>query len=351
MAAEHIREVPSAPKSPPETFSWGDILDMELPPERPMIEGIMGEETGGIWGGAPNVGKSFLTVAAARSIAAGSSFLGHFDTSQHTVLVVDEESHLRGIISRARMFEKAEPLGRDLPLHFAVGLGLRVDATPSAMAAVLQLEALIAKHRPGLVICDSLTRVHTANENSAPEMASVFYNVKQLMHAYGCSFLFTDHTRKKGLINDVEETLRGSTEKRAWADSIVAVEASDQGRDQLVVTHTKSRHGPRLDPFGVELAVDSGEGTARLTYTGAVTSSTVSKANDLLAGIHALQAQLGEDGADAARLAAWLDCSPATVTRHTKKLIAIGIITVRKATTGEKGGRPRDVFDVTGGRD
>ena len=312
-----------------------------------MIAGLVGEETGNIWGGAANVGKSFLTVTAARAIAAGVPFLGHFATSQHTVLIVDEESHLRGIVARARMFEKAEPLGRDLPLHFAIGHGLRVDAMP----AVAQLDALITKYRPGLVICDSLTRVHTANENSAPEMAGVFYTVKALIRHHRCSFLFTDHTRKKGLINDVEETLRGSTEKRAWADSILAVEASDQGREHLVITHTKSRHGARLDPFGVHLDVDSHEGTARLTYTGTVASSTVSKANDLLAAIHALQSQLGPDGADTTTLAAWLDCSPATITRHTKKLIAAGIIAIRKASTGAKGGRPKDVYDVIGGRD
>ncbi len=348
MAAEHVYEVPKPGDLQVEAVSWAELLDTELPPERPIVTGLIGEETGNIWGGAPNVGKSWLILSASRAIASGTPFLGHFATTQHTVLVVDEESHLRGLVSRARMLEKAEPLGRDLPLYFAVGLGLRVDAT---LPAVAQLDALMTKYRPSLVIADSLTRVHTANENSAPEMASVFFSVKALMRQHQCSFRFTDHVRKRGLINDAEEMLRGSTEKRAWADNIIAVESSDQGRDQLVITHTKARHEGRLDPFGVHLDIDPVDGTARLTYAGEVTSTAATKANEIVAAIHALHQQLGPDGADAATVSAWLNCSPDTVSRHAGKLVAAGILSKRKSTPGDRGGRPRDVYDVPGGRD
>ena len=98
-------------------------------------------------------------------------------------LIVDEESHLRGLVSRARMLERAHPFGRDLPLHFAVGLGLRVDAGP----AVARLDALLTQYHPGFVVGDSLTRSHTANENSAGEMAAVFFNTKALMRAHGAA--------------------------------------------------------------------------------------------------------------------------------------------------------------------
>lgn len=328
-----------------DVLSWAELLEMELPPERPIIAGLIGEDTGAIIGGPPNVGKSWLILAAARAIASGTPFLGEFATTQHTVLIVDEESHLRGIVSRARMMEKAISLGRDLPLHFAVGLGIRVDVD----AAVSRLDALMTKYTPGLVVADSLTRVHTANENSASEMARVFLAVKDLMRRHSCAFMFTDHTRKKSLINDPEETLRGSTEKRAWADSIFAVEPDEQDRKQLVVTHTKARHEGRREPFGVRLEIDQVEGTAYLRHTGAVTSTAQSKANDILAAIHALHEQLGLDGACATTISAWMNCSPDTAERHANKLVTAGILAKRKVVPTVKGGRPKTVYDVAGG--
>lgn len=327
-----------------DVLSYGDVLDMELPPERPIIAGLLGEDTGAIIGGAPNVGKSWLTLAMARAIASGTPFLGEFPTTQHTVLIVDEESHLRGIIGRARMMERAVSLGRDLPLLFAVGLGIRVDAG----TAVSRLDALMTKYQPSLVIADSLTRVHTANENSASEMARVFLSVKDLMRKHSCAFVFTDHTRKKGLINDPEETLRGSTEKRAWADSIFAVESDEQDRMQLVITHTKARHEGRREPFGVRLEIDQVEGTTHLRYTGAATSNAPSKANDIIAAIHSLQEQLGADGACAITIAAWMNCSPDTAERHAKKLVTAGILAKRSVESGTRG-RPKTVYDVKGG--
>lgn len=67
--------------------------------------------------------------------------------------------------------------------------------------------------------------------------------------------------------------------------------------------------------------------------------------------IHALQHQAGPDFADALKIAAWLECSPDTVARHANKLLTAGILAVRTVQPSEKGGRPKKVYDVVGGRD
>ena len=331
------------PPADPDAYTYGDLLTLDLPPARRLIDGLVDEGTGNIWGGAPNVGKTWLTLTAARSVAAGAPWLGHLPTAQGTVLVVDEESHLAGLQARVRMLEAAEPLGPDLPLLFAVGRGLRLDAASAA-----ELDRLLGRYRPALVVLDSMTRVHGADENSAGQMADVFGNAKALMRRHGAAFLFTDHVRKKGLINDPDEVLRGSTEKRAWPDSILAVEADERDRGALVVRHTKARHGRRLDPFGVSLEIDEAAGTARLVHAGAVRTDQATKGHDVVQAIHALKAQLGPDGADATTVAAWLACHPDTVRRHVAKLVAAGIVATRKAAPGERGGKPKDFYDVTG---
>jgi predicted ArsR family transcriptional regulator len=52
-----------------------------------------------------------------------------------------------------------------------------------------------------------------------------------------------------------------------------------------------------------------------------------------------------------AEIAAWLECSPATVDRHADKLVKAGILAIRTVSPSEKGGRPKKVFDVKGGHD
>lgn len=331
----------------PSAFSYGELLDLAIPPARPVVTGLIEEQTGGILAGPPNVGKTWMLLTMARSVAAGHDWAGQFPTTQGAVLYVDEESHLAGVKARLLMLEAAEPLGRDLPLQFAVGLGARLD---TAAGAAL-LDGLLARHRPLLTIVDSLTRVHGADENHAGQMADVFANAKTLMRAHHTTILFADHLRKRGLVNDPEEMLRGSTEKRAWPDTILTAEPDGSEGTGLLVRHVKARHGRRLDPFALTLDVDEANGTARLVHGGEVRPDAVAHGNDIVAAIHALKGQLGEDGADATTIAAWLSCHPDTVRRHTSKLVAAGIVATRKAAASAKGGKPKDVYDVTGGRE
>ena len=324
--------------------SWGDLLAAELPESSPLVAGLIDEESGNILAGPPSVGKTWLGLDLARRVASGTPWLGQFATNQATVLVVDEESHLPGLQARARMLEAGDPLGPDLPLFFAIGHGVRLDANPGAA----HLDGLLARHKPGLTILDSLTRVHGADENSAGQMSDVFGNAKALMRRHGTALLFTDHIRKKSLLNDPEEMLRGSTEKRAWPECILFATPGERGT--LTVTHVKARFTERLADFSVTVAVDKEAGAATVTHAGAAPSQGEAKANDLLAAIHALKAQLGEDGADATTVAAWLEVHPDTVRRHVAKLTTAGIVTTRKAAPSERGGKPKDVFDVAGGR-
>lgn len=321
-------------------LSWGELLTLTLPEARPLVEGVIGEGTGNILAGPPSVGKTWLVLALARAVAGGTPWLDHFPTNQATVLMIDEESHIPGLQSRARMLDAGDPLDAEAPLYFAVGHGVRLDADPGAA----HLDTLLTRHRPGLVILDSFTRVHGADENSAGQMADVFNNAKALMRAHECAFLFTDHIRKKGMLNDAEEMLRGSTEKRAWPECILFAQPAEPGR--LTVTHVKARYTERLPDFSVAVTVDPETESATVRHAGAATGATETKANELIAAIHALKDQLGDDGADATAVAAWLDVSPSTVHRHVKKLTAAGIVGVRKAGTR---GRSKDVYDVLGG--
>jgi hypothetical protein len=246
---------------------------------------------------------------------------------------------------RCQMFERASPLDPVPEIYFCVGHGIRLDT----QAGVQRLETVIDTYRPGLVIIDSLTRVHGADENDAGSMAAVFAVAKQLMRVYGTAILFTDHLRKKSLINDPEEMLRGSTEKRAWPDSILFAAPGEGTR--VAVTHAKSRWGPRLEPFIIAIDADREAGTVTVSHAGPVVADAVMKGNDIVEAIQAIDAQLGADAVDATSISAWLDCSADTARRHIRKLVSAGIVQSRMVKTGDRGGRPKEVYAVVPGRD
>jgi len=328
-----------------EAIAYGDLLTRPLEAPRPLVEGILDEGCGAILAGPPNVGKTWLVLSLARAVASGTDWLGRFPTTQSPVVVFDEEGHLPGAQARCRMLERADPLDPPPEVWFCVGHGARLDS----QAGVAHVEDVVKRLRPGLVVLDSLTRVHGADENDAGAMAAVFGVAKTLMRAYGTAVLFTDHLRKKSLVNDPEEMLRGSTEKRAWPDAILFA-APGEG-SQIKITHVKSRWGRKLDPFAIDLTVDEIAGTALLGHAGAVASDAVTRGNEVVAAVQAIRAQLGPDGADAVAVAAWLDCSPDTVRRHAKKLVLAGLLATRRVTPSEKGGKPKEVYEVTGGRE
>lgn len=325
--------------TPPRSRSYAELLALELPPSRPLVEGVIEEGAGCIIAGPGGTGKTWLSLDLARAVAGGLRWLGRFATNPAPVLVIDEEGNERGLQGRLRLLDAAHPL-TDPPIWFAVGHGLKIDADATRLA----IEEEVSRYQPGLVIFDSLTRVHSANENDAGEMSRVFARFSALRRQYGCAVVLIDHLRKKGLINDDAEMLRGSTDKRNWPDTILFASPAERG--SLTVSHVKARFGEPVPDFTVALEIDNDAGTGCVRYQGSAPSQHLAKGGDVITAIHALKAQLGEDAGDTVKIAAWLDVSEETVRKHAKRLVASSILGVRSIRTD---GRSRNVYDVIGG--
>lgn len=323
--------------------SYGELIEQELEPAHPIVEGLLDEDGGAIIAGSPGVGKTWVELSLASAIASGESWVCHFPTKQGPVLIIDEESNVRGMQGRLQMMENAHPIGLDAPIHFAIGHGIRLD-TPEGMMAI---DALLNQHKPVAVFLDSFTRFHGGNENSSGEMAGVFRNAKALMQAHKTIFIFLDHIRKKSFINDIDEMIRGSSEKKAWPDSIIYLTGMEKGL--IRVDHIKMRWAETVPNFRIRTDIDSYRKTAELVYDGLAPSMDTTKANDLILAIHSINEQLGSGHTDATTLSAWLSCSPDTVTRHAKKLVAASIL--KQVTVRGTGGRSKITYDVQGGMD
>jgi RecA-family ATPase len=227
-----------------------------------LIDGIMPRTTAGIMAGEPGIGKTWILMDLVLAIASGVSWLGKYKTKECKVLVVDEEN--AEVLIRQRyhsMKWQYEPKNKLDNIDFLVGKN--VDITPlEHMKKGLQpssdftlLYNTIAEHEYDLVVFDSLTRIHHADENDSARMSAVFGYVKRLMNDLGVSVLFTHHFNKSRGHNN--NRLRGSSDILAFPDYVLRVE-SDRGHTGLsetgvLIEHSKSRWGVNTGKVYVRL--------------------------------------------------------------------------------------------------
>jgi len=207
-------------------------------------------------------------------VARGGRWLERFATKRLRVLYLDEESSPRLLRRRLRKILKGKGLpANGLDIHFAVGQGFSL----SDPKAVARLQQLLDQLQPGLVIIDSLIRVHGAEENSATEMAKVFAVLKELVRRSKAAFVIADHQRKPGQMNsNLDVLLRGSSEKKAFVDSLLSMQKKDK---MLIVEHSKSRHDVEIPAFVVQIE-DTAPGATVVRWVGDAEGIKVAAAQD-----------------------------------------------------------------------
>ena len=178
-------------------------------------------------------GKSVLASAMSISTMSGLPLLGRFDVRrQGAVLYFDEES------PRSYLKDRLLKMGfrADDPFHLVHFQGLKLDCA----ADFDIMRELVAKYSPTLVVFDTLIRFHTADENSASEMAVVMGRVRALANMGPC-VLVQIHQSKQG---DLRTRSRGSSDIVGAADLELALTVKDEEHGLLTLQSVKARMAP-----------------------------------------------------------------------------------------------------------
>ncbi len=187
--------------------------------------------------------KTWLILHIASQVAKPESVLfGQFEIQQGAVLFIDEENGDRLLQQRMR---KISP-DYDLPIHFLPLSGFKLNEGGKKM-----LLKIVQEKNIKLILIDALVRVHTADENSAGEMAKVFEMMRQITKI-GVSVIFTHHHRKpkNGSHLASSHDMRGSSDILAAVDCHISVERKD---NHLILTQTKLRQDKELPAFKVKI--------------------------------------------------------------------------------------------------
>ncbi len=239
-----------------------EFLNEEQPDLTWAVENLFPIESINFIAGPAGHGKSWMLHDLAIATATGDKWLGHFGTSQGSVLYIDEESSRTLLRNRFHALIKARSEELDLSnVHLCVGQGINFSDANSFKRLLHAINA----YRPAVIIIDCLIRVHSAEENSASEMSRVFKRVKSIVSQFGCTIVIADHHRKPGKNSTSQDySLRGSSDKMAIADSVLSIRSKD---NRITVEHTKSRHSQAIKAFIVEIK-DLDEDSTTIRYVG-----------------------------------------------------------------------------------
>lgn len=222
-----------------------ELLDTEFPPQRWLIEGIA--PLGGITllTGLPGSYKTWVMLDAAIAVTEGRPLFGKMPVTKTRVLVIDEESGGRILQERFISLEAK----RSSPIYF-----VSMEGVIFTDEYVDRLVEWCTTNEIGLVVIDSLSRIHRGDENSAKDMSALFAKVRKLTNV-GISVVILHHNRKSlPGFGYTPNDIRGSSDILASVDSAVAL--STPHTSQVNVTQVKNRIAIKNRPFTIQLIED-----------------------------------------------------------------------------------------------
>jgi len=319
------------------------VLDEEV---RWLVKDVWVKSNVGWVAGPPKLGKTWLVLDLAVSVATGLPFLGQFEveTRGPVLLVLEEDTapqlkNRLGKILEARGLAGTDELERDhardfqvvfqaapkTDLHFAIHQGFTFS--PESLAL---LEEHVKTLRPQLVIMDPFYRMTRGfDEYKASEaMAEVLGPLADLRYKYGCAVAIVHHTTKNTKATRGGERMYGSMAFHAWSES--ALHLTSAGGSRIVLEREfKSAAG------GAKLLVDFGDMESGWNPT--VERAAESEFEDGAEAEHlVILRALGAGEATSDDLALLLDLPKRTLQRRLKELADAGRVTSRRAGNSMK---------------
>lgn len=208
------------------------------------IEDLLPSNGVGILCGDGGLGKTWLAIDLAINVARGTHWMGRLPTARGPVLYIDEEGGdvlIRDRLMKMGIDRQSAPVDL-LWLQFS---DIQLDSAEGQAA----LRGLIRRFRLKLVIIDSLSNVHTLDENKASEMKLLARGLVGIARHEECAILLLHHTRKAGQYpGAASQMIRGSTALRGGVDLTLLI-TKKASQTCMRIERDKSRFVRRGPPI------------------------------------------------------------------------------------------------------
>jgi hypothetical protein len=332
LGATKAQPGPSSSEYIPAPFTLPELLARQLPPIQWTIPDILPEGLT-ILAGKPKLGKSWLALGMALSVAAGGVALGSYPVTQGEVLYLALEDNERRLQSRAKQLLASMSTVPD-----TIAFELRWPRLDQG--GLTYLETYLQTHpQVRLVVVDTWARVSPKSKNRQRSQYEDDYEaltpLKYLADAYRVSILAIHHLRKmRG--DDVLDEITGSIGLTGAVDgALILKRERGQHEATLFVTgrdiEQEQQFALKFDPF-----------TAMWTQVGNVEEIKRTKERQEILDL--LTEQLPE-GMTARQIAGALDKNYHTMRSLLRKLVATGeIIHVNNHYVATAGGNYSDHY-------
>lgn len=257
-------------------WTWSALLKRELTPPEFIVDGLIPRRGVTIITGEGGIGKSFITLELAYSVATGSKFLSHFHNLTGPVIMIDLENDEASITRRAQKITAGKRESETVPDHipvYGVEKGnlvvseLHIDQSKGREA----LYSSVENYCPCLLIVDPLIAIHSKDENDNGAMRQVIMDLQELARRFNLAVVVVHHPRKRGMINDAGQMMRGASDLRNAVDSHLFIRKVS--KEHLIIEHDKSRHSPPVPKFTIEMMDNEDETATYIRYAGATSES------------------------------------------------------------------------------
>lgn len=195
-----------------------------------IVPGIICAGRGHVLYGDAGVGKSLLARDIAAHLASGRGALGLSSRRPVRVLYLDQENHPHGDVKRSLVAMGFGP--EDLVnLTFLSFPDIPMLDTPAGQA---ELEALLRRFDPELVIFDTASRFVEGEENSNDTWNRLYNYAGKLLKSMDIAFIRIDHEGKSAASGQ-----RGGSAKKGDVDLVWRLSSSGEGR--FLLKNEKSR--------------------------------------------------------------------------------------------------------------
>lgn len=250
--AKHKTEI--SPGVSPVWFE--ELAKQDIKPPTWIVDRLIPDASITIISAPPAQYKTWLAFDIAIQVASGGPVFEQFETKRTNVLIVDEES------GPGRTRDRLWRLGALSDTQIAVS---SYNSFKLNEASANSLIGYCNDQKVGLVIFDSLTRIHIGDENSAKDMSAVMGDLKRLAQD-GIAVFLIHHNRKPGMFAS-----RGANEMRGSGDILAACDVQMSVKRKantniVTIFQNKNRDAPDLAPF--DLAFYSDDSRFWFEYAG-----------------------------------------------------------------------------------